>query len=399
MKPIARFYYFLPYVFFLCFINCKSSSFSLTQMTEKEHLVHGEDLCTTKDGRDCNYFSLSSNLKDWQFEKLKPGRIVEHFIISKQKGVEFLFVVDNSSSMDKNLKKIGQNLSALLSYIKDLNWSIAFINADHEDHTPGKNQKWEDCMGDTPKCGMLMPLEYNGKILNSYILTNNNPHARTIFEHTISREYNGQCNLPPFCGGRNEQPLRSTLSAIQRSLDPNGINSSFFKFNLDTIVVIISDEDERKGESSKATTAEDVIAEYYSSFEANQKRLFGFSISVQDEDCYNRERNSHQYLNDPVSYGDAIGMLAALTGGENKSLCSYDYSSLLASISRKTMNLVNSITLMKQDLHPESLKVKIHSNDNDIMWKLEGRRVIFNKPLKPETKISVTYDYDTNTSY
>lgn len=329
-----------------------------------------------------------------------PEVMTEYFVISSKDDLEILLVVDTSTSMDDNLQKIGDNIQSMLSYIKTKNWRMAFTTADHGDHTSStSNESWEDYTGTHPRFGKLMSLEHNKTILNEFILHKEMSLYENIFKDTITREDPSDCDLPPYCQEGNEQPLRAMQATFSRyAVDSQA--QQFFRPDTDTIALIITDEDERREDHENATTATEVLHTYNTIFNGQNKRLFGFSISIQDAECYDREIKNDGFLgflrpNRSADYGYVIGQLANLTGGKNISLCSTDYSTVLSQISQFTQHLVDSsVTLEKMFYVPNSVQVALLPSQPDITWQLLGRKIVFSMGIKPKTKVKVTYKYE-----
>jgi len=320
----------------------------------------------------------------------KPGHITEYFKISTRDNLELLLVIDSSQSMDDNLGQIGGHLESFLSYISDKDWRMVFTTADHGDHKKGAttSERWEDYQGDLPRFGKLMKLEKAGVILSQFVLNRSASEYEDIFKDTLSRQHS-ECELPPYCHGNNEQPLRALKAAISRyKTDPE--NRKFFQPDTDTVALIITDEDERGNDSENATTAEEVIQTYEQIFKRQKKRLFGFSISIQDEECYKKE--TEHFIT--ASYGNIVGRLAELTGGYNVSLCSQDYGAALAGISKMTKSLVQSLVLQEIFYIPETVEVSLFPSQPHVSWKLYGRKLVFSDDIQPETQVKVSYQYE-----
>lgn len=350
-----------------------------------EECGENRELCATgnKEGENNPFFQAS--------KENKPGHLTEYFEISNRNNLEILLVIDASDSMDDNLRETGKNMEALLSYIQDKNWRIAFITADHGDHNTNKisSEQWKDYNGSLPRFGKLMNLEKNGVILNQFILSHDMEEYEQIFKDTITRENSSDCKHPPYCHGVNEQPLRSLKAAISR-YQTNSKHKQFFQPNTDTVVLIITDEDERRPDSHNATTAEQVIQTYNKVFAGQKKRLFGFSISIQDKECYEDEKGWFS----GADYGRIVSRLAELTGGRNISLCSSDYGRELKDISKITRSLVQSLTLQKIFYIPDTVQVSLSPHQPEISWKLYGRKLVFSGDIKPGTQIKVSYRYE-----
>ena len=324
-----------------------------------------------------------------------PGYLMEYFEISGREELEFVIVLDASQSMDDNLKRVGENLQPVLSYIHDKKWRMAFITPDHGDHTGNTSELWENYHGDEARFGKFMKLEKRGSILDQVILTGTTPEYEQIFKDTLTRRSPSDCELPPGCHGSHEQPLRSVKAAFSRyETDPS--HKRFFQDDTDTILLIITDEDERGQDPQNATTAEEVIQTFKTVFKGKRKRLFAFSLSIQDELCYEKERKGF-FLKKTAAYGRIIGRLAELTGApeQNVSLCSKDYGAALARISQITRTLIESdLVLQKLFLLPETVEVVLDPIQEQVSWNLFGRKIRFSGPVQPNTKVKVSYQYE-----
>ena len=397
-------------VIFLCFVvlSCSRIAFHTdegTKLPPADYLGNSLDTRECSEGEEnCNEIPfLQSNYKD------EDGRLVENFVIQGRSGLEILFVVDSSDSMIGNLKKVGVNIQSMLQHLRDKKWRMAFITADHGDHhfdgstlnrkdnprighqlqSRDSAQRWKHYSGPLPRFGKLMNLEKQGTVLNQFILRSDTLNYEQIFKDTLTRNKVDPCNKPPYCHKGNEQPLRSLQSAFLRSrTDP--VTKKFFKPNTDTVVLIITDEDERGNDHTNATTAQEVLQSYDQVFEGQGKRLFGFSISIQDKKCYKKEKT---FLKDAM-YGKKVGELARLTAGNNISLCATDYGKSLLKVSRMTQTLIQSLTLSKIFYIPNTVEVTLEPKQADVSWKLVGRKVVFSNNVRPGTQVTVRYHYE-----
>ena len=313
--------------------------------------------------------------------------VTETFLMDEsQAAVDIVFVLDVSSSMKNNLKKLGSSMLDLLAHIQDFDWQMAFTTADHGDHTKTGEyvgqQRWEDYRGDQPHFGQFMNLEYRNKILNEKILNKQNKFYDTIFYDTLTINSQNPCSFPPFCQGDHEQPLRALKAVIEREE-----NRDFFRPHSDLITIIITNEDERVEDQENATTAEEVVQAFQSQF-SDEKNLYGFGILIQEEDkkCYRTQKRGHS-----VEYGKVVSELAKKTYGKNISICSSDYGKALTNISQVIRNLVlDNVYLKTAFPSVHSLDVEITPQQN-VQWKLEGRHIVFKPALKLGSKVKVTY--------
>jgi len=324
-----------------------------------------------------------------------PNQLTEYFTISSRKGLEILLVIDASDSMNDNLRQTGKNMRSLLSHIQDKDWRMAFITADHGDHGEDiTEESWQDYQGSLPRFGQFIPLEQNGVVLDKFILTNSTPGYEQIFEDTISHSAGVSCSLPPYCQGVNEQPLRALKASISR-YQVDAKQRQFFQPNTDTVVLIITDEDERRNDFQNATTAENVIQTYNQVFSGQKKRLFGFSISIQTEECYQDEKKSFLLFGKAADYGHIVGRLADQTGGSNVSICSKNYGASLEGISKITRSLVQSLFLQEIFYIPKTVKVALTPHQPDVKWRVYGRKIIFSNDIKDGTQVKIDYRYET----
>ena len=315
-----------------------------------------------------------------------PGHVTEFFNITGRQKIEILMVVDSSNSMSDNLAQIGQNLKPLLSRLQDKDFKIAFTTADHGDHELLQGaQSWMDYNGDRPFFGKFMKLEKKGKAVDQFILTQNDPDYENIFSATLSP--NG-CDMPPYCIGKHEQPLRALKAAFER-YETDAPQQSFFEESVDTVVFVITDEDERAGDRKTATKAQEVIRTFYQVFKGMRKRLFVFSVSIQDETCLKQETGFFT----SVDYAYIVGELVRITGGKNISLCSKNYGQELENVSQIARSLTQSLLLEKIFYIPHTVKISFFPDIPDITWKLFGRKVVFSKDLPLNTNVEVSYRY------
>ncbi len=386
-------------VFILCGLfayGCNRIDFSNDEDRSPHNYVTDYQLhsCAGDSCQDKDSFSED------QIEKTE-GDLIEHFKVTNRDQLEIILVVDVSGSMDDDLKAVGSNMTSLLSYIEEKKWRMAFTTADHGDHdrnNPSQSERWQDYTGSLPRFGQFMPLEKEGQIGDQKILDKHTSNYTKVFRDTLTRESSDECHLPPFCQGHNEQPLRALKAAIQRA-ESDRVHQEFFKPNTDTVVIIVTDEDERRQEPLYATKAREVLQTYSTQFKGQKKRLFGFSISIQDEACFKQEKGSSGWFAEwfdtsAANYGRGVARLADITGGSNISLCEKNYSVSLRDISERTRKLVHSVTLREMFYIPDTVEVELTPNQPNISWKLYGRSLVFSGELLPETKITVHYRYE-----
>ena len=314
-------------------------------------------------------------------------RQTEHFVLDGGKAlIDLLIVVDTSRSMFHHLNDLGESLGEILTLIPDYDWQIAFSSADHGDHSQpkaGLQAKWRSHTdASLGRFGSLMPLEDEGGILRRRILNKDIPDYRNVFFYTLSHTEPRNCRRPPYCHGRVEQPLRSLKSAMQRAVLDNG---ALFRPRADFVSLIVTNEEERAEDRSRATSAEELVETFHRVFGHLDKKFIAFNILVLDEDCLEREREAGS----TAHIAKSIARLADLTGGENISICQSSYGPDLKSISQKIKSsLENSVALAMEPL-PETLEVAFEGPH--ARYELYGRQMVFERASSQPLSFSVSY--------
>ena len=319
-----------------------------------------------------------SNLEGFEKESFQLRR--------KKPKLDILVIADVSGSMYHRLNQLGQSLSSLLSVISYYDWQIGISLADHGDHQNplALQQNWKDSvLAETSgRFGSLMPLENGQRILNYKILSPRSPSYEKVFLHSLSHGSKIDCKRPPYCSNYLEQPLRSLQSAIKRSvLD----NQAFFRPEADFVSLIITNEDERKEDPSRATSAEEVLNSFLKYF-PDSKKFISYNIIVMDNECLISERSY-----DGVAHiGSSIAKLAELTGGLNFSICSQNYDSKLRKISQDIKHQLENTVSLKKEPIPESVQVHFIKGP-EMDWKISGKDIIFENNSTNFSSVVVTY--------
>ena len=327
--------------------------------------------------------------QDLSFQASRGELEREEFLLKdEQVFVDFLILPDASASMYHHLSEVGRSLSDLFFFITDYNWQLSITSVDHGDHEEpqGLQQNWRDYIqAPHGKFGNLMSFEnergdINTKILNAFV-----PDYKSVFFHTLSHVHSIDCNRPPHCSPRLEQPLRSLKAAMERANLNNNIS---FRPQADLIVLYIGNEEERFEDRKRATSPKEVLQTFDEIFGHLDKNFIVFNILVTDESCLEREKEH----SDRVSIGYSLMELADQTGGENISICSQNYGKELRKISKHIKNtLQNSITLKKKPL-PESLVLEFSGKKLD--WELYDRTIVFEREEFSSKSIEVQVSYE-----
>ena len=248
--------------------------------------------------------------------------------------LDILFVVDTSESMHKHLVSFKEKFMKFLRYFFNFNWKLAITNADHGEHG-------FFLFNISTLKGRVMPLERDGSVMDLYYLDRTVEHYSQVFLDSISRhklhEYQkpgrdgleevGYCELPPYCQGGNEQPLKSLKAALVK-------NPDFFRKNADLVVILISNSKERADDYIFGTQPEEVVEEFKNLYgEEKRFEVYGIIIPEDDKDCL-EQNNTGQFWAPEGDFSEKIAHLSAITGGETFSICSDNYDRLAYSIFR-----------------------------------------------------------------
>ena len=246
--------------------------------------------------------------------------------------LDILFIVDTSESMRKHLISFKKKFRGFLSYFSGFNWRLAITDADHGEHG-------FFLLNISTLKGRAMELERDGSLIDLYYLDRTVANYSRVFLDSISRHKSGEyqkwgpqgwenvgyCELPPYCQGGNEQPLKSLKAALSK-------NPDFFRKNADLVTVIISNSKERAGDYESGTQPEEVIEEFRNLY-GEQKRfeVYGIIIPEGDTDCLERN-NAGQFFAPEGDFSEKIARLSEITGGRIISICSNNYRELADSI-------------------------------------------------------------------
>lgn len=302
-----------------------------------------------------------------------PNQKSEFFIQDKGAGqVDILVINDNSSSMAAEQAKMAQRFSSVMSSLKDLDYHIAMTTTDVDSTEFGQH-------------GQIMPWA-DGK---SNFLTPKTPSADSVFSRTIRRQETLDCaKTGKHCPSGKEQPLLSAILAFEQA---SSFNKDFFRDDTDVAVLILSDEDEMSDGVSPGVTRGTAVVDAFRRAFGNSKNLVVHGIVIKSGDLSCLLQQQAQLAKGEKSYyGTRVEELVKLTGGATYSICDADFGGSLESISKQVRTLVNSFELQNV---PKGKSVKVHLDpQQDISYRIDGRKLIFEKPPVAGTRIEVVYE-------
>ncbi len=357
---------------------------------------------------------------------------VETFYVNQleSQAVDFLFVLDVSPSMGRVLERLGQAFSSLMSHIQSSRWRMFFTTADHGDHDYLENSNtgekifsqalMEDYHGTDPYFGHFMNLEYKGKTLDQIYLSPQTTDYVRVFQDTLTRNQEDSCSLAPYCQGAMEQPLRALKASLTRfkalvppveepeqesgpKQGPEAEQESGPKQGPEAgpepepssvISFIVTNEDERKEDPTQATTAQEVLDHFKALFP--KKTFYSFGLLIQDDEseesqnCLQKQSQLESENHYSAVPGVRVSELARITGGKNISLCEEDFGPPLRDISRLLRRHIQSLSLKEEPLS-KSVQLKFLKGKSQTRWKREGKKLVFEEVLPPDSEIKVSY--------
>lgn len=269
---------------------------------------------------------------------------------------DILFVIDNSSSMLNEQKKISDRFNKFIEQIEGLDWNIAISTTDSR-----ASKAWGD--------GKIVPFE-NGK----YYLTSNlnKVVAQQLFGKNVRRSESGS---------DTEMGILATYRTIERSMNPqNTVDreiTQFFRDDAALAVVVVSDEDESgNGNKNKGKNLIKLVEQKW-----GKKKVFQYnSIIAHTMECLSGEG---------ASMGKEYKRLSELTNGIIGDICANNYSQMLSDLGKGVADLVKVHALK---CHPKDInddgKVDIMitaKNGSDIPgFSINKNKLEFDIALNPD---------------
>ena len=311
--------------------------------------------------------------------------------------VDILLVIDTSGSMDHHQQKLGERFGDLVSGLSDISnidWQIAFTNADDSDpqvdadgyHGTFYNLESED--------GELLIDGETANILTPGLLDSldDSDDLQEIFYNTINRSGKSVRNEGEDSGV--EVPLRSIKNAISKRNDEN---SGFFRDSATLVTVILSNEDELSDGQPKndinPTTSSEVTQAVSDAFGAD-KRFFAYGIIIKPEDTECRDAEETRSGRESPTYGTFVDELAIKT----YSICEEDYSGILLDIGshlEATLTL-SSIPFRFDNVIESSITLTFTPSENAQTGSFDANSntYVFDEKPANGTTILVEYQYE-----
>jgi len=302
---------------------------------------------------------------------------------SREKIVDLLVVVDNSTSMTPDQEKLSREFVNFVDAISDADYRIGVITTD------------TDSKGNEDRPGFHGNLDIVESTGLRYI-TKQDANPELLFAELIKRKETKVCvdsgKEPSMCPSFDERPLLAIKQAIDKR---NTSNIGFFRKGADLGVIIISDEDETDLTDGTYYSAEKLLDHFSKEFE-DSKKITAFSISILDNECLKLQRKDVKNEKS-ARIGSRIGELSNLTGGFNSSICSENYGAAIQEISNYVEQyLIPIIVNVPDSIIIDSIVLLITQPDGspfEADFTLDGKQLrIFPSPPKG-SKVKLTYKY------
>ncbi len=330
-----------------------SRKYPLTQTTEKQvQVVLGQQVASEIIDLKSEFYDesrlLTQDLRPLLTQFFKQGSSGEksvEFFNQKTLGIlDLLIVVDNSGSMDKEQDNLAKRLSALLQHIDESDWRINVVTTD-------------------PKDGCSRALLKKG-----------DPDLMKSFEAAVT---------PGIKGSGHEEGIRMSVEGLScKGVDWVRPNSSL-------AILMVSDEDNcsLKGEDCKGSGFDQPIA-LTDHLEKKLGRVLGKTARFYGifwepgTKCSTGEKEAFQYSE-----------LVKQTKGQWGSICDLDYTATLKRISADVSEFLTSEVELKNTPDTGSLKVFVNKVELTGGYRVENKKLIFEKAPPYQATIEVRYSH------
>jgi putative hemolysin len=300
---------------------------------------------------------------------------------------DILFVVDNSGSMSDVMTKIAARFADFFGLIQQQDYQIAITTTDVV-AVPGSSTP--------PQGGSFIQFTDGSSVLTP---SSSNPTAQ--FNSAITRPETAYCQQHGYqssmCPSSQPRAIYAAILAMQKQ-------GGFFRSGVPLTLVIVSDADERAGDTNLTGPTGNIRALYpletndlpntlIGAIDPSKKLIVSdFIIQPGDTTCYDlrKNRNGNPFLFG--FYGYIYSQLASATGGVPGSVCDSDYGSRFQSIAA-TINTVNSMGF-KCTPYQGHYNVSFNPAAPGIVGTLNssGDQLIFNQAVPTGTTITLQYD-------
>ncbi len=299
---------------------------------------------------------------------------------SGTKEVDFLLILDDSSSMFEDLKKLASRLDLFIQSIEneDIDWQMCLTT------TRGFQQ------GSEKEFGKLIQWKNQN---NTYVINKNTQNLNLIFEQTVQQL--------PIGGGLSgdERGIKAAYQHFQRVL--NGVNpEKCFRQNSILAYLLISDEDEasvagqtqRLKQSDSATALQPLSNEddpkEFDTLIKSSERIYTFnSIIVKPMDLQCEKIQDLE--TSPSHFGISYEQLSNISMGGIGSICDQDYWKSLSEFKKVILRSTQQLTLECLP-NPSTVDVRI-DHRQEFKYQIKDNMLRFDLPIPDGSYIELIY--------
>ncbi len=314
--------------------------------------------------------------------------------------VDILFVTDNSGSMSTEQAAMANRFPNFFDKIKDLDYRIAVITTDVS-VSPNNGPKAANNYG-AYQDGRFLEFASGEKVLSP-----SSSNVISKFRNTVKRDETVACENSGFKTASCPSPDERGIYAANMALDRNEEN--FFRDDAHLAIVILADEDERsRTRYSRGAIMGDIPGYPLENYDQPQtfidrlntyypsKSLAVHAIITKPGDSSCKYTQDNQNGGVKGHYGYLYKQFAQLTAGEIGDICASDYGQQMGDIGS---NIKDRVTAVRLDCRPRNDKVDIRFIPEpnpavQITYDFQDLVIRFDRPLPPNTRVSLDYDCD-----
>jgi len=336
------------------------------------------------------------------------GTDLEKFTQVKTVGsgiVDILIVNDNSGSMSFEQRQMAQKFPNFIQSLGNIDYRIGMITtdvssnfSDTKNNYPGPNNgqgSFQD--------GALLEFAPGVKFLDR-----RSSSAASLFASTVQRNETIKCEDSGYktdqCPSGDERGIFAATLAVDRN------DSGFLRPTAPLAVIVLADEDVRSGLYSGGPRnlgglnlgfnlqdydrPETFVSRFRSKFPSKTLSVHSIVVKSDDQACLNAQANQgggNPYVSG--SFGKLYESLSSSTGGMVRSICSNDYGRELGEIGFAIQDQVSSMSMVCRPVD-NNFEVSFSPQPNypvNAQADFERLVVEFDRPLPPETRITLSY--------
>jgi hypothetical protein len=302
-----------------------------------------------------DFLGLSTS-KSVSWTVTKPNqKITQEYEVKTNTKVDILFVVDNSSSMALEQKKMAERIDPFLSQLTGLDWRIAVTTTD-----PRNQEDWGD--------GKLLVLKGHGK--DTFLTSDMDlKKSQKTLGDTIERKE---------IGSSLKQGIYATYRTLERSLDPKDSANQFLRADANFAAIVISNGNESAdGTKNKP---ENLLQFVRTTWPSKNFSFNSIIAKTGDEKCGIASGHQFGTAYEKMSYLSGSGMIGAPLIG---SVCEVNYANQLKGLGATVQSAQKNIQLNcnPQGDATSSVAVMLNGANYSAPYMVQADRIVFSENL------------------